>query len=426
MPDPEKTSKSLPSSTGVYVDLFSGCGGMSLGLRNAGWTLAFAIEKNLDAFNTYKTNLIRPNDKTVWPEWLPQKAQTTRTVLSKFAQQLAAMRGQIDLIAGGPPCQGFSLAGRRIHSDPRNSLFKDYLTFVSLINPRFLLVENVQGFDMPFRSSKKHGSPITYSQVLKQELAQLNYIVFSDTVDLVRFGVPQNRKRFIVLAVRKDEAALLNLKQESLFERLYAEAPDFLKSKGLVTGIPVTTNQAIGDLKTAGKRLVDWKGPMKGFKQLDYSVPKDLSPFLALMRKDCGEAALSSLRLPRHKKETILQFSRIRSTCKAGYSLCDEDRKRLGIKKHALTPLAPDLPSATITTLPDDLIHYSEPRVLTVREHARLQTFPDWFVFTGKYTTGGKSRRNDCPRYSQVGNAVPPLFAEALGSFLGTLGSRSI
>jgi DNA (cytosine-5)-methyltransferase 1 len=88
MPEPEKTSKSLPSSTGVYVDLFSGCGGMSLGLRNAGWTLAFAIEKNPDAFNTYKTNLIRPNDKTVWPEWLPQKAQTTRTVLSKFAQQL--------------------------------------------------------------------------------------------------------------------------------------------------------------------------------------------------------------------------------------------------------------------------------------------------------------------------------------------------
>ena len=92
-----------------------------------------------------------------------------------------------------------------------------------------------------------------------------------------------------------------------------------------------------------------------------------------------------------------------------GKNISLQDRKRLGIKKHATTPLDGKLPSATITTLPDDIIHYSESRILTVRENARLQTFPDWFQFTGPYTTGAQLRKDSCPRYTQVGNAVPPL-----------------
>jgi DNA (cytosine-5)-methyltransferase 1 len=88
------------------------------------------------------------------------------------------------------------------------------------------------------------------------------------------------------------------------------------------------------------------------------------------------------------------------------------------MKKQAMTVLSSGHPGSTITTLPDDILHYSEPRILTVRENARLQSFPDWFRFLGKYTSGGKARRLDCPRYSQVGNAVPPLFAEAVGDIL--------
>ena len=95
--------------------------------------------------------------------------------------------------------------------------------------------------------------------------------------------------------------------------------------------------------------------------------------------------------------------------------MSDADRERLGIGKHAITPLSPDLPSHTLTTLPDDLLHYAEPRIHTVREHARLQSFPDWFEFRGKFTTGGSVRTQECPRYTQVGNAVPPLLAEAIG-----------
>jgi DNA (cytosine-5)-methyltransferase 1 len=91
------------------------------------------------------------------------------------------------------------------------------------------------------------------------------------------------------------------------------------------------------------------------------------------------------------------------------------EKRRFGIKKHCLVVLKETQPSHTLTTLPDDIIHYSNPRILTVRECARIQTFPDWFVFKGKYTTGGKMRTIECPRYTQVGNAVPPFLAEALG-----------
>ena len=90
----------------------------------------------------------------------------------------------------------------------------------------------------------------------------------------------------------------------------------------------------------------------------------------------------------------------------------------LNSAKHRVHWLDPNLPAPTITTLPDDFIHYSEPRILTVRECARLQSFPDWFRFLGNYTSGGDRRAKECPRFTQVGNAVPPRLAEFLGSYL--------
>lgn len=96
----------------------------------------------------------------------------------------------------------------------------------------------------------------------------------------------------------------------------------------------------------------------------------------------------------------------------------DASRKTYNLKKHRIVPMAGSDPAPTVTTLPDDILHYSEPRILTVREYARLQSFPDWFHFKGKYTTGGKLRAKECPRYTQVGNAVPPLLARAIGKAL--------
>ncbi len=102
-----------------------------------------------------------------------------------------------------------------------------------------------------------------------------------------------------------------------------------------------------------------------------------------------------------------------------------EMREHFGIRKTATRVLDPQKPAPTITSMPDDLIHYSEPRTLTVRENARLQTFPDWFVFRGKYTSGGERRKREVPRFTQVANAVPPLLAEMLGEMLLTAARHS-
>jgi DNA (cytosine-5)-methyltransferase 1 len=211
------------------------------------------------------------------------------------------MRGKVTLIAGAPPCQGFSLAGRRVHSDPRNSLFQDYLDFVSLIRPRFLLLENVQGFDMPFKVDAGDAKPeITYSNKLASELDRLGYKVFSEIVDLSRFGVPQTRRRFILIAIRKRDELLARLSEKPPFQALYERAEEFLKLRGLGTNAPTTAHEALADLEIAGSSLEECDDTIvKGFMQVRYTFSGDLSAYARLMRRGCSEAP-NSMRLPRH------------------------------------------------------------------------------------------------------------------------------
>ena len=316
------------------------------------------------------------------------------------------------------------MAGRRTHSDPRNSLTEDYIKLVEKLQPRILLIENVRGFTLPF---KKHGDGdsknIPYSTKVTERLEKSGYTVFSKLVDMSAYGVPQVRKRFIIIAIRKGDPAFTKLNGKTPFDLLASRRPHFLSTKGLPVDRPVTVKQAIGDLEVSGKELIESTDfNLKGYEQIVYKKQGSKSNFVKLMRKGT-DISPDSLRLPKHKADTILQLQKIIDTCTQGKTLSKDDRKRLGIKKHALTPLHGDSPSATITTLPDDMVHYSEPRILTVRENARIQTFPDWFQFTGKYTTGGKDRKNECPRYNQVGNAVPPLFSEGGGQGLKDLAS---
>jgi DNA (cytosine-5)-methyltransferase 1 len=117
------------------------------------------------------------------------------------------------------------------------------------------------------------------------------------------------------------------------------------------------------------------------------------------------------------------RFEKILREVPRGVRMNEEHRDRFGLLKHRIFPMAEGDPAPTMTTLPDDVLHYRDPRILTVRETARIQSFPDWFSFKGKYTTGGDRRTKECPRYTQVGNAVPPLLALAIGRALAaTLG----
>ena len=134
------------------------------------------------------------------------------------------------------------------------------------------------------------------------------------------------------------------------------------------------------------------------------------------MHQGCNEP-VDSTRFARHKPEIKERFTNILEDpeCEKGGRMNLAQREKYGLKKHRICLMRADTPAPTITTLPDDVLHYSEPRILTVRESARLQSFPDWYKFLGKYTTGGNQRTKECPRYTQVGNAVPPYLARAIG-----------
>jgi len=211
-----------------------------------------------------------------------------------------------------------------------------------------------------------------------------------------------------------------DLKGIAPFSMLSSRREGFLRSKG-IPDWPVTVREAISDLEARGKGLVDCPD-RPGFEQVTYAGPR--THYQRLLRDGCDGAAPNSMGMARHRPETTERFQQILSTCRRGVQLCKADRKRFALKKHCVVPLDGDKPCHTLTTLPDDIVHYAEPRILTVREFARLQSFPDWFEFKGKYTTGGDRRVKECPRYTQVGNAVPPLFAELLGLVLHQLAEQ--
>lgn len=407
----------------TFIDLFAGCGGLSLGLSQAGWQGLFAIEKTADAFETFRANFLDESARHPfqWPTWLGQQAHSIDDVLKDHALALAGLRGKVDLIAGGPPCQGFSFAGKRNSSDPRNKMFERYVSFVKIVEPKFLVLENVPGMNV---AHTKRGNRIvlgsrTYFDQLQEALDGLGYSVGQMILDAAEFGVPQTRSRLVVIGVRSDVAKMLPSACTGIFDRIGKEGRAQLAALG--DGGYVSAEQAISDLtvgegKRKAARTVAYAGDgsRRGFMQLDYAGTHG-TPFQALMHEGVDHDTMDSMRLARHSSEVESRFKKILATCRRGINVSQEDRERLGMLKHRTVPMSPTRPAPTLTTLPDDILHYSDPRILTVRESARLQSFPDWFKFRGKYTTGGDRRKSECPRYTQVGNAVPPLLARAIG-----------
>ena len=139
----------------LYIDIFAGCGGLSTGLLKAGWTGLFAVEKNKDAFSTLKHNLIDKNNHFLWPSWLKIKEHDINELIKDNGKELLDLQGKITLVAGGPPCQGFSMAGKRDKDDQRNKLVKSYIKFIRLVMPEAIIFENVHGFTVNFKNKKE-------------------------------------------------------------------------------------------------------------------------------------------------------------------------------------------------------------------------------------------------------------------------------
>lgn len=386
-----------------YIDIFAGCGGISLGLYEAGLKGAFAIERNPDAFQTLKYNLIDVKEHFDWPEWLPKKNWNIDALIKTKSDELINLRGHVDLVVGGPPCQGFSLAGQRNATDSRNKLIHSYLDFVELVQPRAIMFENVRGFTFKFPNSRNHNK-IAYSEIVIRKLTELGYTdAHGEMIDVSEYGVPQRRQRFVVIATREKVS-------EDIFAQLESGCKDFLASKGL--RVKNGTRTALSDLERrhGTTPCPDSRGFLSGITS---SPNNNLQRHFRL--PDKLRYTPDSHRFVNHTPEVLEVFERLLDAAPRNQRIGGADREIYDIKKRYVIVLDPSEPSPTITTIPDDFVHYSEPRVMTVRECARLQSFPDWFEFKGRYTTGGKQRVKETPRYTQVGNAVPPLFAEQLG-----------
>lgn len=400
----------------TYIDLFAGCGGLSLGLNQAGWKGLFAVEKNAQAFQTLHFNLIEKLNHFEWVDWLSVQPWDINQLINGYESQLKSLQGKVDMVVGGPPCQGFSVAGKRVEDDVRNGLVKSYLEFVSLVKPKIIFFENVKGFAQKFDKNRSKG--MIYANYVREQLDHLGYDVEGRMVDFSKYGVPQKRVRFILVGIRRDISNHVDKKASEFFKLMETGRMDFFAQKGL--------NENSTSLKDAISDLLKENGvcetPDRGrFKSGVYGKP--LSSYQKMMRKGQKEKVPDSHSFAKHSDEIAARFAEILEISEHRNRNVNQQllRERFNTSKHTVVPLDGKSPTPTLTTLPDDFIHYSEPRILTVREYARIQSFPDWFEFKGKYTTGGKERVKEVPRYTQVGNAIPPLFGEQSGLALKKL-----
>ncbi|KKX46905.1 DNA cytosine methyltransferase [Sphingobacterium sp. IITKGP-BTPF85] len=241
------------------------------------------------------------------------------------------------------------------------------------------------------------------------------YEVYGRLVDFSEFGVPQKRTRFILVGIRRD--VISQYQPEDFFELLINNKKYFARSKGI--NDLNNLEDAISDLL----RIKETDCPdSKGFKSGLYN--NVTSSYQRLLRGNATDNIPDSHRFAKHSEKTVEKFEFILQHAEKGKSLSKEIKEKYNLKKRTVIPLDSLRPTPTITTLPDDYIHYSEPRIFTVREYARIQSFNDWYKFRNKYTTGGEKRTQEVPRYSQIGNAIPPLFGEQAGLILNKILNR--
>lgn len=390
------------------IDLFAGCGGLSLGLYQAGWHGVFAIEKNPCAFETLKYNLIDNKNHFDWPKWLPKEPLDILEVNKKYKKELKQLRGTIDLVAGGPPCQGFSMAGKRVKDDVRNQLVFAYIDFIQMVRPKLILFENVKGFTYAF-DKKDNPDAVPYSVIVVDRLKKMGYDVSAQVIDFSEYGVPQRRKRFILVGVQKS----VKKKAGDFVKKLKENSDSFLSERGLSKDTAII--DAISDLLRANGTM-----PTPDRKKFLSGVYGEvMSHYQEYMRQGVEGQIPQSHSFARHGADKLACYKKLLAEYPVkGKRIDGKAREAWGIKQRGLFILDGKDVAPTITNMPDDYLHYQEPRIMTVRECARIQSFPDWYEFKSKYTTGGDQRKKEVPRYSQVGNAIPPLFAEQAGLVL--------
>jgi DNA (cytosine-5)-methyltransferase 1 len=345
------------------IDLFAGAGGLSYGLSCAGFNMKVGIEIDPHCATTLSRNhkdmkVIVSGIQSVEPK--------------KVMEYADVKRGDLTIVAGGPPCRGFSQSNRRTRNlnNPLNALYKDFFAFVKAIRPHVFLLENVKGL-------KTLQDGIVLSQILRLG-RKLGYHVQWNIVNTEDFSVPQRRKRIIFIGTPE--------KIETLFE---SEKRKIVTVREAIEDLPILQN---------GNRT----DPLK------YSRMQDLSDYQRLMRQNNGKEVLNNL-VTRNNELVTARYKHIRS----GGNWADIPSQLMSNYKNLdnchrwiYYRLKWDEPSIVISNFRKNmLIHPGQDRGLSVREAARLQSFPDDYIFYGPLSA----------QQQQIANAVPPFLGEALG-----------
>lgn len=366
----------------INISLFAGAGGFDVGMELAGFQTVSVVEIDPDAVKTIAIN--RP---LLAESAIPRDIRNidAKTLLLEGGKALKIARslevGEVDLITGGPPCQPFSTAGKRGSIlDPRGSLFMDFIRLVSEIQPRFFVMENVRGLlsapvrhrphnqrnldFAPLEAAERAGAALN---VVLEEMKGIGYEVVYGLLNAADYGVPQTRERIIFIGSRDGEKISLPL--------------------------PTHSENGAGGLQK-------WRT----FKDAVMGLDEQEAEFV-----NYSESRLKYLKLLKAGQNWRSLPDELKAEAMGGAYLSG------GGKVGFYRRLSWDKPAPTITTSPHqkatDMCHPEKLRPLSVRECARVQTFPDDWVFYGSVVS----------KYRQIGNAVPVVFAKAIGEYLGKL-----
>lgn len=375
----------------TYIDLFSGIGGMSLGFEEAGFTPVLAIDNEKNATSTYKFNRPFMPNELVFNEDIEKLLGTKED----FEENIPTISRSPKMVIGGFPCQSFSNANRqRIIDDPRNKLYKYTVKAVEYFKPEAIVLENVTGV-------------IKIANQIIEDFINIGYYVDFRVLNAVDFGVPQNRKRVIFIGVPIKEHSLKN---DILINKIFEEIT--IKCSNIRN---VNLESALEGLRPLEASRVrnnpDYEDEVSGYK-IDRSMePQNFNDYLVKINKGKVPSIIYNHKARYNNDRDIEIFSRLPQGGKSDHpSIADimPYKNRNGIFKDKYFKLVATEPCKTITAhMKYDCnmyIHPTQARGLTVREAARIQSFPDDYIVTGTFQK----------LYEQVGNSVPPLMSNLI------------
>lgn len=341
------------------ISLFSGAGGMDLGFEYAGFSIIAAFDNQPTMVETYNKNL--GGAKVL---------DLASCDFHALADELMGGMSSPDIIIGGPPCQGFTSAGSRFWDDPRNMLVRNYADALKQFNPRWFVMENVEGILTTAKGE--------YIFEAVKKMVELGYSVYIQKIYMQEYSIPQRRKRVIIVGNREGKKYSFPIPTTPATGQIYRSSS-------------VTLRDAIGDLQG----IVD--------EQIDH-IPKEETG-IKLQRIQALKPGQSMKDLPEELQHESFKRRSHRRVMDGTPS------ERRGGAPSGLKRLVYDEPCLTITSAaPSEFVHPECDRMLTIRECARIQTFPDTFSFCGKRSE----------RILQIGNAVPPAFARLLADSIIT------